>query len=275
MNLRNGELSRRSFLTGVAGASALGAHGTLNSSQSIPTLSLLPFLARPRATSILINARNGHTDAVAGLEVRRLGESQWSPSGNELNASPGEFLNWTLEGLTAATRYEYRVFTAVPGGDPAPVARGSFTTQRNNEQGFTAALIADAHAGAFVDGSGPFEVLDEVIRNVRRERPDFVIALGDNVAWTRSRDQPQGDDLGATRAYTMYRQHIAPLSMMSPHFGLIGNWEGESGKFPAESKTRTAAVRRRFLPGPNDVTYPQGAVQTKITTPSTGGPLSL
>ena len=40
--------------------------------------------------------------------------------------------------------------------------------------------------------------------------------------------------------------------------GLIGNWEGESGKLPADSAARVADARRRFTPNPNDHTYPQG-----------------
>jgi len=252
------DLSRRSFLAGVAGAAALGFPRAAGGSELVPTLSLLPLLARPTTDSILISARNGHTDAVARLEVRPLGEDQWTPSGTELRASPGEFLNWTAEGLTGGLSYEYRVITAVPGGDPAPASRGRFTTQRMGEVGFSAALMTDAHTGTFVDGTGPVEVLDEVIRNVRRDRPDFAIALGDNVAWSTSRNLSQPDDVGATRAYTMYRRHIAPLSMSSPHFGLIGNWEGESGKLPADSVARVAEARRRFTPNPNDQTYPQG-----------------
>ena len=138
--------------------------------------------------------RNGHSDAIVQLEVRPLGEDQWIPSGTESRVTPGEFLNWTVEGLTSGSAYEYRVVTALPGGDPAPVSRGQFTTQRTGEVGFSTALITDPHTGAFVDGTGPIEVLDEVIRNVRRDRPDFVLALGDNVAWPTSRDflQPDG-----------------------------------------------------------------------------------
>ena len=164
-----GDLSRRSFLAGVAGAAALGFPRTARGSELVPTLSLLPLLARPTTDSILISARNGHTDAIAQLEVRPLGEDQWTPSGTELRARSGEFLNWTVEGLTGGSTYEYRVITAVPDGDPAPASRGRFTTQRTGEVGFSAALITDAHTGAFVDGTGPVEVLDEVIRNVRRD----------------------------------------------------------------------------------------------------------
>ena len=113
-----GDLSRRSFLAGVAGALALphAARG----SKPVPTLSLLPLLARPTTDSILINVRNGFSDAIAQLEVRPLGEDQWVRSGPEKRASPGEFVNWTVEGLTGGSTYEYRVITAARGGDPAP-----------------------------------------------------------------------------------------------------------------------------------------------------------
>jgi len=254
----SGGLSRRSFLAGVAGVAALGLPRGARGTEVVPTLSLLPFLARPTTDSILINARNGHTDSVAQLGIRPLGGDRWLPSGSELRVGPGEFLNWAVEGLTAGSSYEYRVISSVPGGDPSPVARGRFTTQRTGEVSYSAVLFADPHTGAFAEGTGPVEVLDEVIRNVRRDRPDFVIGLGDNVAWPTSRNQPQQDDVGATRAYTMYRRHLAPLSMSCPHFGLIGNWEGESGKLTQESAALVAAVRRRFTPNPNDLTYPQG-----------------
>ena len=55
----------------------------------------------------------------------------------------------------------------------------------------------------------------------------------------------------------MYRRHMAPLSVSCPHFGLIGNWEGKSGKIPAENAALVANVRRRFAPNPDHVTYEQ------------------
>jgi hypothetical protein len=118
--------------------------------------------------------------------------------------------------------------------------------------------MTDSHTGAFPDGRPELDVLDSVVRNVRQDRPEFVLALGDNVAWPTSRNQPQTSEAGAIRAYTMYRRHMAPLTMSCPHFGLIGNWEGETGKFPAEVIDRVGDVRRRFLPNPVQATYPEG-----------------
>lgn len=257
------ELNRRSFLKRLAGASVMALPRAVRGSSLSPTLSLLPVLARPTTESILVNARNGHTDAIAQLRIRPLGETQWMPFGPELEVRAGEFLNWGVDGLDGGTAYEYQVQTAAPGGDLEPVARGRFTTQRSGEVGFEAALITDAHTGSFADGTRPVEVLDEVIRNVRRDRPDFVIALGDNVAWSTSRNSPQQDSVGAQRAYSMYRRHIAPLSMSCPHFGLIGNWEGESGKLPPESAALCEQVRRQFTPNPKHDTYPQGGSEAE------------
>ena len=254
-------ISRRSFVSGVSSALALGVPRELIRAEMVPTLSLLPFLARPTTNSILVNARNGHMEASAALQFRASeaeGPNSWVDFGDPLSVAAGEFLNWNVTGLATGSDYEYRVRMATPGGDPRPVATGGFTTQRTGEVAFKAALMTDAHTGTFVDGEAPIEVLDEVVRNLRRERADFVLALGDNVAWPTSRNRPQLDDVGATRAYDMYRRHTAPLSMSCPHFGLIGNWEGETGKVPAESSALVAAVRRQYTPNPDHRTYPQG-----------------
>ena len=62
----------------------------------------------------------------------------------------------------------------------------------------------------------------------RMVRHPFVLALGDNVAWRTSRNEAQPNAYGAERAYTMYRRHTGALTQSCPHFGLIGNWEGET-----------------------------------------------
>ena len=245
-------------MAGLTGAAALGLPQYAPSGQVVPTLSLLPFLARPTSESILVSVRSGPVDTTARLDIKSLGPSEWSSAGAERSAQADEFVTWNVGDLAAGTAYEYRVLMAVAGEDLTPVATGGFTTQRVGEVAFTASLTADPHTGSFPEGSGPIRVLDDVVRNVQRDRPDFVIALGDNVAWATSRDYPQYDDFGARLAYTMYRRHMAPLSVSCPHFGLIGNWEGESGKVPAENAALVANVRRRFAPNPDDLTYPQG-----------------
>lgn len=250
-------LSRRSFLTGLAGAALLGLPRGARK-RIVPTLSLPPFLARPTTTSILLNARNGQVDVTARMEVKGRDTARWRAVGPDRRVRAGDFMTWTADGLAAGTEYEYRLLLAEAGEEPGEAGGGRFRTQRVGEVGFTAALSADPHTGSFREDSMPVAILDDVVRNVARERPDFLLALGDNVAWHTSRELPQEDARGARFAYDMYRRHLAPLSHSCPHFGLIGNWEGESGKFPEESVERVATVRQRFTPNPNDRTYPQG-----------------
>ena len=197
-------------------------------------------------------------DVTARLEVLQRGPTTWRQAAPRIDVQAGADLTWEVDGLSAGTAYEYRLLLEAGGGELAEVDVGRFTTQRVGEASFTAALMTDPHTGSFAEGSGPVAVLDDVVRNVRTEQPDFVLALGDNVAWATSRELPQPDERGAVSAYSMYRRHVAPLTSSCPHFGLIGNWEGESGKVPPESAARMAGVRHRFTPNPDSATYPQG-----------------
>jgi len=224
----------------------------------VPALALPPLLARPTASTIGIHARNGGEDATARLEIREAGAGPWVAAGPDRLAPAGTFMDWSAGSLMAGHHYEYRLLLGTPGQELGSVASGSFTTQRTGEERFTAALITDAHTGSFPEDTYPVATLDDVVRNVAADRPELVIALGDNVAWYTSREVAQEDDRGARYAYDMYRRHIGPLTRSCPHFGLIGNWEGESGKFPVESRTLMASVRHRYTPNPDHETYPEG-----------------
>ncbi len=71
----------------------------------------------------------------------------------------------------------------------------------------------------------------------------------------------------------MYRRHVAPLTMSAPHVGLIGNWEGENGKFLDTEIETVAAVRRRYTPNPNHQTYPEGGSEREDYYAFTWGPV--
>ena len=133
MTRSSGELSRRSFLAGVAGAATLGLPKQAAGGRLVPTLSLAPFLARPTTDSILVSARNGQVDASARLEIKRPGPTPWTPVGGDRAIPAGEFITWGPNDLTAGTGYEYRVLMAEPGETPTAVAGGRFTTQRVGE----------------------------------------------------------------------------------------------------------------------------------------------
>ena len=85
-----GDLSRKSFLTGLTGAAALGIPRYAPGGQVVPTLSLLPFLARPTTASMLVNVRNGPVDATARLEIKAsLVPTVWGAAGGDRRAPAG------------------------------------------------------------------------------------------------------------------------------------------------------------------------------------------
>ena len=96
------------------------------------------------------------------------------------------------------------------------------------------------------------------MRKRARAKGEFVLDLGDITAWPGSREYPQKSAGGAISAYARYRKQIGPLTLNTPYFSVIGNWSGESGKFPEENIEIAASVRRALMPGPNHLTYPQG-----------------
>jgi predicted phosphodiesterase len=261
------KVTRREFLRGSAALAAsiatcgpaLAATNAPANPQSESPLFLPPLLSRPTETSIRITALNSKLPAEAAIELRKDGANRWQRQQSMLKLASHEMLDWNLTRLSPAARYEYQILMKPgAGGSLQPVASGSFRTQRKRPANYTAVLITDPHTGSFREGSGPVLTLDKVVQNASRAKAEFVLDLGDNVAWSGSREYGQKSPDGAVEAYARYRRQIGPLSINSPHFAVIGNWSGESGKFPEKSIEMTSAVRQAFLPGPNHLTYPQG-----------------
>ncbi len=266
--------SRRTFLASAAAAFAVPSIVTKRLvAMASPQLSLPPLLARPTTSSILVHARNGVDDVSAYVELLSGKNGDVVRRTSPVRARPHDFFEWPIDGLSAGTRYRYAVHAVDSSGADSIMARGGFITQRTGEDTFTAALITDPHTGTFAEGSPQLQVMDQVVDNVGRDNPDFVIGLGDNVAWSTSRESPQHSSDGAERAYDMYRRHLGPLTAYTPHFSLLGNWEGETGKFPQESIDLVRAVRHRYLPNPDQHTYPQGGSAGQDYYAFTWGPV--
>lgn len=266
------KVTRREFikesaaLTAAIAASASGQAATNAPAepQLEPLLYLPTLLSCPTETSIRITALNHKNAAEAVIELRKEGLQDWERRPPALKIAPYERLDWTLKDLSSATRYEYRVLLKPAGEEsPRPAAVGSFRTQRKGPASYTVVLMTDPHTGSFPPGSGPVLTLDKVVQNAARAKAEFVLDLGDNVAWPGSREFAQKNSNGALSAYAAYRRQIGPLSMHCPHFAVIGNWAGESGKFPEKSIQTVAAVRRALLPGPDHQTYPQGGSENE------------
>jgi hypothetical protein len=267
--------SRREFL-GVAAALAVSpavlAKQGLGLALPAVELSLPPLLARPTASSVLINTRNGGESVSAVVELLGAEGPDIMRTTPPILAAPGAMLEWNLTGLTPATRYRYRIRAAGSTGADGLLGRGGFITARGASDQFTMVLMTDPHTGSWADGSANLRVMDDVIANVERDAPDFILALGDNVAWSSSRNAAQTSDAGAVAAYEQYRRHMGRLTAYAPHFSALGNWDGESGKFPAASVALVRGVRHRLLPNPDHRTYAEGGSAAQDYYAFTWGP---
>jgi hypothetical protein len=254
-------LLRSSALTAALAAAgpSLSAADSLANPATASLLLLPPLLSRPTETSIHISALNGDQTAETAVEYRREGAKEWERRPLASKVPARQLFDWDVKDLSPATKYDYRVLLK-RGSDETfgEAAAGSFRTQRKGPASYTAVLIADSHCGYFPPNSKPVITLDRVVQNAARAKGEFVLDLGDNTAWPGSREYPQRNPNGAVSAYARYRQQIGPLSLNSPYFSLIGNWCGESGKFPEENIEIAASVRRALTPNPNHLTYPQG-----------------
>ncbi len=255
--------TRRDFLkdSAVITAALAAAGPALAATNPVSESGLLlpPLLTRPTGSSIRVSALNNSKPAEAVVELRKEGTPDWKRPQPPLKVEGYTMFDWNLQELVPATRYEYRILLK-QGSEESfrQTANGSFITQRKGPSTYTALLMTDPHTGYFPPGSNPVLTLDRVVQNASRVKADFVLDLGDNVAWAGSREYGQTNQGRAVSAYAQYRRQIGPLSAHCPHFALIGNWSGESGKFSEKSIQLAASVRRSLLPGPNHQTYPQG-----------------
>ncbi len=86
-------VSRRTFVQGLGAAAAVTIAGrppaalARSIEDRVPQLSLVPFLARPTTSSILINARNGDEPAIGSVELRRRDEREWQPTAGTLQGA--------------------------------------------------------------------------------------------------------------------------------------------------------------------------------------------
>ena len=251
---------------GAGGSPAAGAlpetggGGAGGSPIVAPMLRGAPFPFSPTASSFGLNAvvvQGDPTTLVA--RTRELGSSEWSalapPSVPAANVA-----EWTLGGLSPSTLYEYEIL-AGEGGESLFV--GSTRTQRLEGESFSFALLADSHIGQDLTYSnqGDPEVLRAVSRDILAIDPDFMVNLGDMLDFHQfGFNEPPRT---TWQAYLNYRELLGPTLGQVPHFGVIGNWEGENGDFAADDIEWSQRQRLVYLPNPDPGTYPEGGAETE------------
>lgn len=174
------------------------------------------------------------------------------------NALAGQPDERSITGLSANTRYYYRMRYHAPGDgmeDWVTRSEHSFMTQRAIGSTFTFAVTSDSHnAGA----TTPFTTSMQSILN---NHPDFLIDIGDTQFAEFTRNSSIQSNLN--NAYKEYRAntHFGAFGHSVPIFLSTGNHEEEEGWNLDDSYSRGVAdiqARKAFFPTPVDGDFYSG-----------------
>lgn len=144
----------------------------------------------------------------------------------------GTPLTAALEGLSADTRYYYRIrFRAAGSTTATPGDEYSFHTARPAGSTFSFTIQADSHLD---ENSNP-DVYRQTLANIRSDAPDFHIDLGDTFMCEKhpapltALVQPAGDQAAVDARYIYERAYFGLVTHSAPLFLVNGNHEGELG----------------------------------------------
>lgn len=198
-------------------------------------------------------------------EVRpRDGTEEWTDLGPP-TVPASDLAEWRAKGLTAGTRYEYRIIRE-RGEEREVVASGSAVTQRPSGDSFTFGLLSDTHIPPRAISPGDDSqvnyqevTLAAVASNLAPENHDFVVNLGDMLDFHLfGFNSPPPSGSYTREGYVNYRRLLGDVLSASAHFPVVGNWEGENGDYTEEEIARSREQRILYAPGPDPETYPEG-----------------
>lgn len=243
-----------------ADPTAQGGGGTGAGSPE-PALLTAPLIFAPTPHGFGLNAVVHEADpSLLRAEIRPAGAVAWSePAAPSVPAD--DVAQWRFEGLEPGSRYEYRV-----SGVGSPYEGSTLTQRAADDTDFSFALITDSHIAPrdFLPGDATFvdtmeSTLISIAEDIADDQPDFVVNLGDMLDFHLfGFNAPPPDGSWTRLAYLNYRRLLGDLLGQAPHFGVIGNWDGENGCFSDPEVAFSRAQRLLYAPGPRPETYPQG-----------------
>ncbi len=258
---------------GCSGGSPVGLPGARDeASGEAALLAVPPMVGRPTADSVTLNVVAGGLPVAVELVVEPSGEVRL-----EAALEPAEARDLVIAGLEAGGEYRYRL--TARGGRREESSTGRFVTRREPGSAFTFALLSDTHLPApapewtdpqtaelflpeIVDYLGARLDVGQTIRQamgaIRTRRVDFAICLGDLVHYWRGFNDPFPSAQVADFAYLDLRAHLGQATAETAFFAVVGNWDGESGWQPERLRQLAREARMKYLPNPNEATYPQG-----------------
>lgn len=222
-------------------------------------LLLPPYIAVPTESSVLVNLVAGEKGFSCRIRFRPEGKGgkAWSFS-REVEIKPNDIAELSIVGLAAGTRYIYEVM-ARPSGNSGErtIAGGAFKTRMMKPGKFSFAIFSDSHITPQAPDRS--EVLRSVADTIAASRPDFTLALGDNIqVLSKTHGGPFIKPEHPRVSYSYYRDALGRLASETAIFNVIGNWEGENGWHPREAQVWARETRMRMAPAPGDKSYPEG-----------------
>lgn len=210
---------------------------------------LTEILGRPTHSSIALNVR-ADSDTEVYAEFGRT-PARYERSTAPVTAAAGQPVELVLDGLTADSRYYYRVQRRAPGsGSYVPGLEHTFVTQRSPGSTFTFAAQGDSHperAGNMFNS----DLYVRTLRAVAAERPDFYITSGDDFSVDTLRTVNQAT---VTERYTIQVPYLSIVGQSSPLFLVNGNHE-QAARYLLDGSPNNVAVwaqtaRNRHFPQP-------------------------
>ncbi len=153
---------------------------------------------------------------------------------------------WVLDSLQAGTRYYYQFRSRAPGSEKfSNAAEESFQTARAPGGSFTFTMTADAH----LDEHTSAAVYGQTLDNIRADRPDFHIDLGNLFMTDKHATREE-----AARQYLAERYYLGRIGGSVPILLALGTHDGESGRYYDGSAEPLAVwsnrIRKRYFPNP-------------------------
>jgi len=176
----------------------------------------------------------------------------------------GEPQTVVLSKLKPDTHYAYQLTYRLAGGDAVRDEVRGFQTQRAASSTFVFTTQADSH----LDTSTVPEVYQQTLANMRADKPDFMVDLGDTT---------MVDKFGKfyTRAESQYRAqryYLGQIAHSVPILLALGNHDGEKGERldgPDSMPIWSLGMRKKYFPNPEP-----GGIYSGNATPEEGaGPL--
>jgi hypothetical protein len=179
-------------------------------------------LARPTDHSITLNVVS--SSALDAYIEYGTSSGIYTDTTSPITQSANEPLVIVLDGLSANTKYYYRLrYRMSGGGSFSARSEHSFTTQRPAGSTFTFDITSDSHVNIMLGNAATWQ---QTLTNIANDQPDFLLDLGDTFAMDGVSSE------STARTNYLFQRSTTTLGLVSPSvplFIVVGNHENQEG----------------------------------------------